>query len=175
MLTPSGPSAEPTFKTRCVLSIFVKNFFDGRLAVSAERVAGVTFLKIFNKNGRLTRDGGLSPLRSDGVTFLKMRPKNGRFTRGPRSFSAPMFVLFWGGLHGDSVLFPLRCLFSKICLWAVYTGTPVFFSTPPLVLFLGGGVRFFSAFNAVLFCTFVVGRAGRACLGLPSVGFVNAV
>ena len=30
------------------------------------------------------------------------------------------------------------------------------------LFFLGRGVRFFSAFNAVLFCTFVVGRAGGA-------------
>ena len=37
-------------------------------------------------------------------------------------------------------------------------GDSRFFSTPPLILFWGGGVRFFSAFNAVLFCTFVVWR-----------------
>ena len=72
---------------------------------------------------------------------------------------------FWGG-----GLSPLRCLFSKnLPLGGLY-----------------GGTRFFSAFNAVLFCTFVVWRAGRAyvfcCvwalgagLSLPSVGFVNAV
>ena len=29
------------------------------------------------------------------------------------------------------------------------------------LFFLGRGVRFFSAFNAVLFCTFVVWRVGR--------------
>ena len=45
-----------------------------------------------------------------------------------------------GDLHGDPVLSLLRYLF----------------------FFLGAGVRFFSAFNAVLFCTFVVWRAGRA-------------
>ena len=48
----------------------------------------------------------------------------------PRSFSAPMFVLFWGGLYGDSR----------------------FFSTPPLVLF-GAGSPFFLRFQcgAVLY------------------------
>ena len=92
-----------------------------------------------------------------------------------------------GGLHGDSVLSPLRhlfffwggglsplrCLFFKFAFWAVYTGTSVF-SLLRHLSFFGRGVRFFSAFNAVLFCVFVVGRWG-ACLGLPSVGFVNAV
>ena len=99
-----------------------------------------------------------------------------------------------GDLHGDPVLSPLRCLFFfgaaymgipfffrcavcffKFAFGAVYTGTPVFFLNSATCSFLGGGVRFFSAFNAVLFCTFVVGRVVRACLGLPSVGFVNAV
>ena len=87
LLTPSGPSAEPTFKTRCVLFIFVKNFFDGRLAVSAERVAGVTFLKIFNKNGRLTRG-----FRSFSVTlrwryFPKNEAKKWAIYTGELSFS----------------------------------------------------------------------------------------
>ena len=83
----------------------------------------------------------------------------------------------------------LRCAvcFLKICLWAVYTGTSVL-SLLRHLFFLGRGVRFFSAFNAVLFCTFVVGRVVRAFgyvfvvfgrwgagLSLPSVGFVNAV
>ena len=42
----------------------------------------------------------------------------------------------------------LRCAvcFFKFAFWAVYTGESVFFS----------------AFNAVLFCVFVVGRAGGA-------------
>ena len=73
--------------------------------------------------------------------------------------------------------FFFRCAvcFFKFAFGAVYTGTPVFFSTPPLVLFLGGGVRFFSAFNAVLFCVFVVWRSMSVGLDLPSVGFVNAV
>ena len=84
--------------------------------------------------------------------------------------------------------FFFRCAvcFFKFAFGAVYTGTPVFFLNSATCSFLGGGVRFFSAFNAVLFCTFVVWRAGRAyvfvmfgrwgaCLGLPSVGFVNAV
>ena len=43
----------------------------------------------------------------------------------------------------------------------LYGGTR-FFLYSATCSFLGGGVRFFSAFNAVLFCTFVVGRAGRA-------------
>ena len=86
----------------------------------------------------------------------------------PCSFSAPMFVLFWGG-----GLSPLRCLFFKFAFGAVYMGTSVL-SLLRYLFFLGWGVRFFSAFNAVLFCTFVVWRWG-ACLGLPSIGFVNAV
>ena len=125
------------------MSIFVKNFFDGRLAVSAERVAGVTFLKIFNKNGRLTRDGGLSPL---------------------------------------------RCLFFKFAFEAVYTGTPVF-SLLRHLFFFGRGSSFFLRFQcgAVLyFCCMARGARFWLCfllclgvlgagLGLPSVGFVNAV
>ena len=90
-----------------------------------------------------------------------------------------------GGLHGMAVFLRCAVCFLKICLWAVYTGTSVL-SLLRHLFFLGRGVRFFSAFNAVLFCTFVVWRAGRAyvfvmfgrwgaCLGLPSVGFVNAV
>ena len=81
-----------------------------------------------------------------------MRPKNGRFTRGPRSLSAPMFVLFWGGLHGDSVLFPLRCLFFLICLWAVYTGTSVL-SLLRHLFFFWRGSSFFLRFQcgAVLY------------------------
>ena len=126
--------------------------------------------------GDLHGDSVLSPLRVAGVTFLKIFNKNGRLTRGFCSFSV---ALRWRYFSKNA---PQK--------WAVYTGTPVFFSTPPLVLFLGGGVRFFSAFNAVLFCTFVVcalwaplvmffvvfvfGRWG-AGLSLPSVGFVNAV
>ena len=43
-----------------------------------------------------------------------------------------------GDLHGDPVLSLLRCLFFKFAFGAVYTGTPVFFSTPPLVLFWAG-------------------------------------
>ena len=95
------------------------------------------------------------------------------------------FRCFWGGLHGGFVLSPLRSVgviflkmrpkngrltrgfrsfsvalfvFFKFAFGAVYTGESVFFS----------------AFNAVLFCTFVVWRVGRA-FGLPSIGFVNAV
>ena len=61
---------------------------------------------------------------------------------------------FWGG-----GLSPLRCLFSKnLPLGGLY-----------------GGTRFFSAFNAVLVCTFVVWRSMSTGLSLPSVGFVNAV
>ena len=60
-----------------------------------------------------------------------------------------------GDLHGDPVLSPLRCLFF---FGAVYTGTPVFFLYSATCSFFGRGVRFFSAFNAVLFCTFVVWR-----------------
>ena len=87
--------------------------------------------------------------------------------------------------------FFFRCAvcFFKFAFGAVYTGTPVFFLNSATCSFLGGGVRFFSAFNAVLFCVFVVWRArgaplvmffvmfGRwgAGLSLPSVGFVNAV
>ena len=70
----------------------------------------------------------------------------------PRSLSAPMFVLFWGG-----GLSPLRCLFFKFAFGAVYTGTSVL-SLLRHLFFFGWGVRFFSAFNAVLFCTFVVWR-----------------
>ena len=85
-----------------------------------------------------------------------------------------------GDLHGDPVLYPLRCLFFfgvaytgfrffsvalfvffKFAFGAVYTGTPVF-SLLRHLFFLGRGVRFFSAFNAVLFCTFVVWRVMRA-------------
>ena len=57
----------------------------------------------------------------------------------------------------------LRCAvcFLKICLWAVYTGTSVL-SLLRYLFFWGRGVRFFSAFNAVLFCTFVVWRVVRA-------------
>ena len=102
------------------MSIFVKNFFDGRLAVSAERVAGVTFLKIFNKNGRLTRDDGLSPLRC--------------------LFSPPI------AQASTLVLLSMRCCFVLSLLGA------------------RGALMFFVVF----------GRWG-ACLGLPSVGFVNAV
>ena len=104
------------------MSIFVKNFFDGRLAVSAERVAGVTFLKIFNKNGRLTRGGGLSPLRC--------------------LFSPPI------ALASTLVLLSMRCCFVLLLYGAWWA---------PLVMFF------------VMF-----GRWG-AGLGLPSVGFVNAV
>ena len=100
-----------------------------------------------------------------------------------------MFVLFWGGLHGDSVLFPLRCLFFfKFAFGAVYTGTPVFFSTPLLVLFLGGESVFsplsmrccfvlslLGAWCALLVMFFVVFGRWGAGLSLPSVGFVNAV
>ena len=75
----------------------------------------------------------------------------------PRSFSAPLFVLFWGG-----GLSPLRCLFSKnLPLGGLY-GESRFFLYSATCSFLGGGVRFFSAFNAVLFCTFVVWRVVRA-------------
>ena len=86
-----------------------------------------------------------------------------------------------GDLHGDPVLSPLRCLFF---FGAAYTGILFFFRCAvcffkfafgrfirglPFFLysatcsFLGEGVRFFSAFNAVLFCTFVVGRVVRLC------------
>ena len=66
-----------------------------------------------------------------------------------------------GGLHGVAVFLRCAVCFLKICLWAVYTGTSVL-SLLRYLFFLGRGVRFFSAFNAVLFCTFVVWRAVRA-------------
>ena len=88
----------------------------------------------------------------------------------PRSFSAPLFVLFWGG-----GLSPLRCLFFKFAFGAVYTGTPVF-SLLRHLFFFGRGSPFFLCFQcgAVLYfccmargarfwlCFFVVfGRLGR--------------
>ena len=51
----------------------------------------------------------------------------------PCSFSAPMFVLFWGG-----GLSPLRCLFFKFAFGAVYTGTSVLSLLRYLFFFLGG-------------------------------------
>ena len=90
----------------------------------------------------------------------------------------PLRCLFFFGAAYMGIPFFFRCAvcFFKFAFGAVYTGTPVFFlNSATCSFFLGGGVRFFSAFNAVLFCTFVVGRVVRACLGLPSVGFVNAV
>ena len=71
-----------------------------------------------------------------------MKPKNGRFTRG-RGLSS------------------LRCLFFKFAFGRFIRGLP-FFLYSANCSFLGGGVRFFSALNAVLFCTFVVWRLGRA-------------
>ena len=124
-----------------------------------------------------------------------------------------------GGLHGMTVFLRsatcsffgvavfLRCAgcFLKICLWAVYTGTPVFsllrhlfffwgglygdfrsFSAPLLVLF-GAGSPFFLRFQCgAVLCFCCMARGARLCfllclgvwgagLGLPSVGFVNAV
>ena len=88
----------------------------------------------------------------------------------PRSFSAPLFVLFWGG-----GLSPLRCLFSKnLPLGGLY-GDSRFFSTPPLVLFWAGESVFsplsmrccfvlllYGAWGALLVMFFVVfGRLGR--------------
>ena len=80
-----------------------------------------------------------------------------------------------GGLYGDPCSFSVALfVFFKFAFWAVYTGTSVL-SLLRYLFFLGRGVRFFSAFNAVLFCAFVVWRSMSAGLGLPSVGFVNAV
>ena len=98
------------------------SFFFLRNIVFGERVAGVTFLKIFNKNGRLTRGGGLSPLRC--------------------LFSPPI------AQASTLVLLSMRCCF---------------------VLLLYG------AWCALLVMFFVVFGRWGACLGLPSVGFVNAV
>ena len=83
----------------------------------------------------------------------------------------------------------MRCLFFfKFAFGAVYTGTPVFFSTPPLVLFWVGSPFFsplsmrccfvlllYGARGALLVMFFVVFGRWGAGLGLPSVGFVNAV
>ena len=113
--------------------------------------------------------------------FLKNAPKKMGYLYGDPVLSPPRYLFFFG------VAVFLRCAvcFFKFAFWAVYTGTSVL-SLLRHLFFLGRGVCFFSAFNAVLFCVFVVGRAGRAyvfccfwalgaCLGLPSVGFVNAV
>ena len=53
-----------------------------------------------------------------------MKPKNGRFTRGPRSFSASLFLeRLTRGFRSFSVaLF----VFFKFAFGAVYTGTPFF-------------------------------------------------
>ena len=93
-----------------------------------------------------------------------------------------------GGLHGDSVLFPLRCLFFKFAFGAVYTGTPVF-SLLRHLFFFGAGEFVFSplsmrccfvlllygAWWAPLVMFFVMFGRWGAGLSLPSVGFVNAV
>ena len=107
--------------------------------------------------GGLHGDFVLSPLRSVGVTFLKMRPKNGRVTRGPLFFLRSATCSFFGWRSFSVALF----VFFKFAFGAVYTGTPVF-SLLHHLFFLGRGVRFFSALNAVLFCAFVVWRVGRA-------------
>ena len=125
--------------------------------------------------GGLHGDSVLSPLRSAGVVFLKMRPKNGRFTRGPPFFIRSDVCSFLGRLTRGFRSFSVALfVFLNLPLGRFIRGLP-FFLYSATCSFLGGGVRFFSAFNAVLFCTFVVWRVVRACLGLPSVGFVNAV
>ena len=112
--------------------------------------------------GDLHGDPVLSPLRC--LFFF------GRLTRGFCSFSVALFVFF------------------KFAFGAVYTGTPVF-SLLRHLFFFGRGSPFFLRFQcgAVLyFCC--MARGGRfwlcfllclgvwcAGLGLPSVGFVNAV
>ena len=85
----------------------------------------------------------------------------------PRSLSAPMFVLFWGG-----GLSPLRCLFFKFAFGAVYTGTPVF---SPLSMRCCFVLLLYGARWAPLVMFFVVFGRWGAGLSLPSVGFVNAV
>ena len=96
-----------------------------------------------------------------------MKPKNGRFTRGPRSFSASLFL---GRLTWGFILSPLRCLFFKFAFGRFIRGLP-FFLYSANCSFLGGGVRFFSALNAVLFCVFVVWRARGALLVMFFVVF----
>ena len=73
----------------------------------------------------------------------------------PCSFSAPMFVLFLGGLHG--ILFFLRCATcssdsASVHACATFNAVLCTFSTPPLVL-LGAGSPFFLRFQcgAVLY------------------------
>ena len=96
-----------------------------------------------------------------------------------------------GDLHGDPVLYPLRCLFFfgaayaglgsfsvalfvffKFAFGAVYTGNPFFlrFQCGAVLYFcyMARGARFWLCF---LLCLGIWG----AGLGLPSVGFVNAV
>ena len=75
-----------------------------------------------------------------------------------------------GDLHGDPILSLLRCLFFKFAFGAVYTGTPVF---SPLSMRCCFVLSLLGARSAPMFFV-VFGRWG-ACLGLPSVGFVNAV
>ena len=78
----------------------------------------------------------------------------------PRSLSAPMFVLFWGG-----GLSPLRCLFSKnLPLGGLY-GDSRFFSTPPLVLFWAGSPFFlrFQCGAVLYFCCMARGARFWLC------------
>ena len=100
--------------------------------------------------------GGLhGGFRSFSVAlFVFLNLPLGRFTRGPRSFSVALFVFF------------------KFAFGAVYTGNPFFlrFQCGAVLYFrcMARGARFWLCF---LLCLGVWG----AGLGLPSVGFVNAV
>ena len=96
-----------------------------------------------------------------------------------------------GDLHGDPVLYPLRCLFFfgvaytgfrffsvalfvffKFAFGAVYTGESVF---SPLSMRCCFVLLLYGARCALLVMFFVVFGRWGAGLSLPSVGFVNAV
>ena len=121
--------------------------------------------------------------------FPKNAPKKWAIYTGPPVLSPLRCLFFFGTAYTGFRSFSVALfVFFKFAFGRFIWGLP-FFLYSATCSFLGGGVRFFSAFNAVLFCTFVVWRVVRAfsyvffvvfgrwgaCLGLPSIGFVNAV